>query len=362
MSGTPTQIVEGFTDVPAAGSASRSRVLFLDYLRFIAAFAVLFQHAVENSGPAGRMLTAFLSPGVFGVVLFFMVSGFVIPMTVKIRLDIRRFLILRIFRIYPLLLFTLAAVFVVAKAGLFPQLNMITQLSPADWLANLLLMQDYVDAKSAWGVTWTLNLEIVWYCLFAVSSMAAGRRFDRVLAIAVPSLMLVLVAASLLSGHRLPLGRVGMIYAAVLGCRMYWNHQGALGNLQATCDIIAFITVMTICNVVSFGYFTHPSITMNQAVYPWIAAPLVFLLVRMRNTMFIGSGMFQFLGVISFSIYLMHPFAVYVAASLLSKMMYFPCVIVVTLALATFCYKFVEVPGQRLGRHIVNRWLIHDVA
>lgn len=353
MSAVPDRPVRDGARPAAAGAAARPRVVFLDYLRFIAAFAVLFQHAVESSGPTGRTVVDFLSPGVFGVVLFFMVSGFVIPMTVKATLDVRRFLLLRIFRIYPLLLATLAAVFVVARTGLLPQLDGVGQLTPADWLANLLLVQDYLGARPAWGVTWTLNLEVVWYCLFVASSVAMGRRFDRVLAVAVPVLMLLLAAASLASGHRLPLGRIGMIYAAVLGCRIYWNHQGVLGNTQAACDTLVFIVVMTVCNIVSFGHFLHPSITMNQAVYPWVAAPLVFLLVRMQASR-LGGSVFQFLGVISFSIYLMHPFAVYVAARWTDEVFYFPCVAVVTLALAAFCYRFVELPGQRLGRRIAN--------
>ena len=136
-------------------------------------------------------------------------------MAVKATLDVRRFLVLRIFRIYPLLLVTLAAVFVIARTGLLPQLDAVERLTPADWLANVLLVQDYLDARSAWGVTWTLNLEVVWYCLFVASSITMGRRFDRVLAVAVPVLMLLLAAASLASGHRLPLGRVGMILSLI---------------------------------------------------------------------------------------------------------------------------------------------------
>jgi peptidoglycan/LPS O-acetylase OafA/YrhL len=75
-------------------------------LRFIAAGAVLFQHAVERQGKLGVEIASLLSLGVFGVVLFFTVSGFVIPMSVGRSFDVRKFAIRRFFRIYPLVMFT----------------------------------------------------------------------------------------------------------------------------------------------------------------------------------------------------------------------------------------------------------------
>jgi len=135
------------------------RIVFLDALRFIAAAAVLLQHSLEQNGELGRQFCDIFSPGVFGVVLFFIISGFVIPMAAGKTFELRRFAIRRIFRIYPLVLFAFAAVAIVGSFGNLPEFAMVKSASLGDWVANLLLIQDYVHVEPLLGVTWTLSLE-----------------------------------------------------------------------------------------------------------------------------------------------------------------------------------------------------------
>src|ERR1700753_1167340 len=93
-------------------AAGRQRVNFLDTLRFLAAGAVLFQHAFEGRNPALDAIVGLTSPGVFGVVLFFFISGFVMPMTSERRFSLPGFAAKRILRIYPLLIFAILLIVV----------------------------------------------------------------------------------------------------------------------------------------------------------------------------------------------------------------------------------------------------------
>lgn len=340
-------------------SSNLHRIIFLDALRFIAAAAVLLQHSLERYGELGRKFCDAVSPGVFGVVLFFVISGFVIPMTAGKTFELRRFAIRRVFRIYPLVIFAFSAVAIAGWFGNLPEFAMARSASLGDWAANLLLIQDYVHVEPLLGVTWTLSLEFAWYALFAASLLCLGRRFDDWLAIGAPLAMIALVAASIWFGHRLPLGRIGMIYIAILGCRTYRHFIGEISARRLAIDASVFIIVTTIGNVVSFGYFRHPNITMMQAVVPWIVAPVLFLFVsgipRVNHSKFFNSTVLGWLGAISFSTYLLHPLALAVAKAYSPSDISLIVGLLLTLLLSIVGYRFVEMPGQALGRQLTLR-------
>jgi peptidoglycan/LPS O-acetylase OafA/YrhL len=341
-------------DAPAS-SLTTARIVFLDALRFIAAAAVLLQHSMEHQGRLGTKIVGTLSPGVFGVVLFFIISGFVIPMSIKGDFDLKEFAIRRIFRIYPLVIFTFILLFFVSSSGIFYDFTKIQTASLRDWVANILLVQDYVGARPLWGVTWTLSLEAAWYGLFALSLLRLGGRFDEWLSIAAPTGMITLGILSIFIAHRLPLARIGMVYAAILGCRIYRSYAGEVTVKRLNLDIGVFIAV---CNVISFGHFRHPNITMNEAVFPWIVAPLIFLMFsnvpRVRQSMFVNSPFVGRLGAISFSTYLLHPFGLVIAESLLPAGLSLVCGTFLSLIFSLVAYRLVEKPGQALGKRITS--------
>lgn len=352
---------------PDVGGQTQSptgpRIVFLDTLRFIAAAAVVCQHVVEKAVPLGGaivgaigVIVGALSPGVFGVVLFFMISGFVIPMAAKRGLDLRTFAVRRVFRIYPLVLVTFALLAVTASSGLFPSLTVVREASLRDWLANLLLVQDYVGATTLVGVTWTLSLEVAWYAIFALSLILIGPRFDDWLAVIAPALLLSLILLSLATGHRLPLARLGMIYAAILGARIYRHHVGSVSLRRVLVDLGLFLMVMAFSNIVAFGYYTHPNLALHQALYPWLIAPCLFaavaLVPRVRQARLVNSEPIAWLGAISFSIYLLHPLAMTIAQDYVPTDAVMSVSVGLTLVLSVLGYYLVEVPGQRLGHWI----------
>ncbi len=85
------------------GIATRNRRFdFIDSARGIAALAVIAEHLYEARSPWFYTFsqTGF-SLGAFGVTLFFLVSGFIIPVSIE-KAGLKRFWIARVFRLYPL--------------------------------------------------------------------------------------------------------------------------------------------------------------------------------------------------------------------------------------------------------------------
>jgi peptidoglycan/LPS O-acetylase OafA/YrhL len=325
-------------------------------LRFIAAAAVLFQHGVEQQGEIGQQIVGALSPGVFGVALFFLISGFVIPLSAGRNFSLRNFAIRRVLRIYPLVLATFAAVAILMRVTDWPAFDIARSATLRDWIANLLLAQDYVGAQPIHGVTWTLSLELVWYGLFAVMLLWRRERFADPLVIAFPLLLLGAAALSLAINHRIPLARPGMIYAAVIGCRVFAYQAGRLTGRRLGIEAAIFMGVMTICNIVSFGHFAHPSITLWQAVIPWLLASFFFLLVTafpaVRGSRLFDNRLLPWLGAMSFSIYLLHPIALAMAEAITPSALSLPLALLFTLLLSIAGYRLIELPGVMLSKRL----------
>lgn len=110
-----------------------------------------------------KLILAFLYPFVWGggagVIVFFLISGYIISRVLTTELPVN-FMIRRIFRIYPLYI---AAVFMqlfVERGNNFPDLSVL--------IMQLSLTGDFFGAPyTLRGVEWTLRVEIVFYVFMA---------------------------------------------------------------------------------------------------------------------------------------------------------------------------------------------------
>lgn len=336
-----------------------SRLAFIESLRLFAALLVFLQHAIERHRDIAVLdgLTR-IGPGLVGVVVFFLVSGYVVPMSVRKGFDPTSFMVRRLFRVYPLLLFTFALLLVAGVSGLLPHWSYVASASPFQWAANLLLLQDYVGARPFLGVTWTLAVEFAWYGLFAVSLWLLGDRAGRVLAIAMPLGMLALAAVSLLLEARIPLGRVAMIYACVLGYQAYLHDTGRLSGRALAVGVGVFLGVTCLTNVVAFGVFRHSHVTLLQVMWPWILGPLLFFAVilhpPLRRARWLNVGWLPAWGAASYSIYIFHPIGLEAGARFASGAVgQMALAVAVTAGLSFVGYRYVELSGVKLGRRFI---------
>ncbi len=334
------------------------RMAFVDSMRLLAASLVLIQHVFEGRPGFAKSWLIPLAPGVAGVAIFFFISGYVIPLATRNGLDVREFMIRRLFRIYPLYLVTLALIALAGATSFLPQLSFVAEAPLRVWIPNLLLIAEYVKVRPFLGVSWTLAVELVWYAVFAASFVMFGKRAADRLDIVIPASFVGLALLSLVIGVRIPLGRPLMIYAAVIGFQCFRFHTGEIPGTHLARSILVFACVALSGTYVAFGIFAHPNLTLAQAIGPWIVATAIFLggvLYRpLREAKVLNKWALPVLGGMSYSIYLMHPLATATADALFVPVLQVPVAVVMTFAMAWAGFTLIEKPGIKLGRQVAG--------
>ena len=356
----------------AASDASRApsrRLPFIDALRGIAALWVLIFHIAEGGQiaalqavlPSWVNLTVFKF-GHFGVPIFFVLSGFVIALSINDdRVTLRyigRFALRRAIRLdlpyWASIAITLA--FVAIKARMLPQENVPIATVP-QVLAHLFYLQEFLGYREINAVFWTLCYEVQFYLMFCalIGLAQAFRRTEAdqwplaiVFALtAVVSIIWPLTPSLDVRGLALP-----NWHGFLLGAFVYWTLKGRM----STGGVALYSTAL-------LGMF---AVTRDSFTLVCLATATLILLVGRadRLRMWLSGSTLQFLGRISYSIYLLHLPVVGAAFFVLNKLL--PrtpamdllaglIVIAVTCGAAQLFWWVVERPSTALARRLRKR-------
>jgi peptidoglycan/LPS O-acetylase OafA/YrhL len=196
-----TLIEEQATTKPAAGAqpvaAARPtiRLGWLDALRGIAALLVAFHHfGVLNLIPNGPVFEKHFDLGIYAVMLFFLVSGYIVPASLERRGDVRGFWAGRIFRIYPVIIVVVAASLLILPTKFSAVPSVVLDHPVKSALANMLLLHEMLNIPSALGVMWTLCYEMVFYFFVTALFVLGWHRKSAPIAISFATLALLLGA------------------------------------------------------------------------------------------------------------------------------------------------------------------------
>ncbi|WP_329519511.1 acyltransferase family protein [Spirillospora sp. NBC_01491] len=165
--------------VPATeGAPGRRRLDWLDGLRGIAALVVVFEHSLDVLFPEVRSTASpWFDFGRYGVFVFFLISGYIVPASLERRRSVREFWIGRMFRLYPP--WALAAVIglAVTLGGLaWAPPNGLVEHPWISMLAHLTMLQDLLGVPNVVNVFWTLSYEMVFYLLITALFVVGIRR------------------------------------------------------------------------------------------------------------------------------------------------------------------------------------------
>lgn len=274
-------------------------------LRGVAAMSVLIDHFcdmpkggvydIPNPGflpPIWPWLQSVINSGGHGVELFFMISGFLIPASLVRHGSIGKFMYDRILRIMPVFVMLHMALFVagpIVGYKFFRNIDLPTYLQV--FSANLFFVQDALGLPIAQQNAWTLTYEWAFYILFALCFGAVVRL--RSWWLAAP-----LILIGFLCILRWPITAffvIGMLFSAT---NLRFRVTGAAGVVAGLACFAAMYAALDL-------------------LHPFAALTPGFLLFGM--VLATGSGMagllssapLQYIGKISYSLYLVHPFVLF---------------------------------------------------
>ena len=350
------------------------RYHFIDAIRGLAALLVIYQHVTATffplTHPAERALivitTYHLGFGKVAVAIFFMVSGYVVPFSLKGRRGpgLARFVISRFFRLYPLywvsLLLALAVTAWLHDALPFP---------PPVVALNLTMLQQFFHRPNVLGVYWTLQIELIFYVLCAAMFALGWLHRRSALIVAAVSMLLCTVAMAAARYHtarKLPVAlplALTLMFIGTLWKRYQLNNDRAAGRAVAFL-VGSFVLLLPAITLLAY----NRDMGFGERWYAYLNCYLLSLAVFFAMTTFarVNARWAVFLGDISYSIYLLHELVMRPYMQVASRLPVMPAMVhvvlvgLLTVALCTLTRRYIELPAIALGKRLSRR--IHERA
>ncbi len=406
---------------PAAPAARGMRLAWLDALRGLAALAVVFDHLGTYVLQHARYAVyQWIDTGQYGVFVFFLVSGYIVPASLERKGSVRTFWVSRAFRLYPLYVLALLAAVALALTGL-GSVRGAAQHPGTAALGHLLMLSNVLGVPNAINVIWTLSYEMAFYLLltalfvtgvhrrsstfavgFAVAAVAIGGLLPMA-ALSHSPLGARLVAAAadlfILGGIGLAVLRqwipklVGAVVAAVTVLVLV-AFNGTWLNPWEALSILALMFTGTVLYRAERGELRWPvALGVGAAVFglaiaaglwhshawhmsahgqlvwdrQWVSSLLLAALTFTAGMALRHRRIPRFLawlGLVSYSIYLLHPLLVGLYKrvpgtsgrhSLPVQLLLAAAFVAVLLAVCGVTYRLVEAPMQQAGRRLAAR-------
>lgn len=293
----------------------------LDSLRGLSACSVFFYHFITTGIICN--LPIFRHAWLF-VDFFFVLSGFVIAASYGDRLargfPTGEFMLLRLGRIYPLHLFMILLYLILETGGFFFGTGGTTLRHPftdtrtlPQLAANLLLVQCFgLFPTVSWnGPSWSIAAEMWTYLLAALGLAWLGRRF---FVIILPAAIVIAPLVILWSGHltlnlSYSWALARCIFGFALGMLTFQLHsmtRPRLHALQRNSATLLEVAVLTLVVVVLWT--VQPGLA--EFALPPMFAVVVLVLAVQRGAVsdLLRTPPLRFLGLTSYSIYMVHTF------------------------------------------------------
>lgn len=319
------------------------RIMSLDVLRGVAILMVIFGHFIPARIALGDASYHVSSLGRGGVMLFFLLSGYLVFRNVE-KQDAVTFVSRRLFKIFPA--YWVNVVLIVVLSFLFGN-----EIFPLDVvLGNFFMVQDVFHKESLSGVYWTLLIEVKFYLFLALQHFLLRDRWHLVVLVV---LICMNVAIWYSRGHASLL--LTFFPAFYVGIQV--RQAEAAGWTSSAVLQVAGVTAAVAASIFVFDeYYGKWSAAY---VIAETATLVAFLRIRVSNSIL------SFFGRISYSHYLYHMAAGYVFLALFPpsgvlafNLLVIVLVIAVTTAIAYISYRWVEVPMVAFGKEHEHLWTL----
>jgi peptidoglycan/LPS O-acetylase OafA/YrhL len=385
-------------ETPHAARTAPPRLAWLDALRGVGALAVVGEHLTTWAMPWLRPTSFNL--GMYGVLVFFLVSGYIIPTSLERQGGVRTFWIGRLFRLYPLYLAVIGVV--LGLASWIPVRPEVPR-SASSVAAHATMLMDAVGAAGVLNTMWTLSYEMVFYLLVAALFVVGVRDRRSML----PALFGLICAVTGLVMTGAPLSGEWLAWASfgvfVIGIVCVLSGR-AITAASCALGVMALALVLLSSRVPWFGAAILAVMFAGTAIRRWerdegalwpvaIAGALVVatplwaanagwwwvqpdvwsLTIVLAAATFAAAMAWRarrvpafliWLGAISYSLYLVHLPILLIVMELVGEMRWAPLpaqigigvvFLVVLLPSSWLSYRYLEQPLQRVGRRLAGR-------
>lgn len=332
-------------------------------LRGIAVLCVVFFHLLfieSKYGGRETVLPGWLGFGMFGVDLFFVISGFVMATVTRGKFQSLkqslRFLYHRISRIYPLYWVYTTLAFTVFL--IIPSWVNSSQGNQVNIPASYLLLPD--NLLPLVQVGWTLIHEMYFYLVFFLLLLFLPERF-LVTGIFLWGIVITIFGSSTGNAYYNVVFHP-LTWEFLAGCLLavhYHNGKSVKANGRILALIAAAGLTVSILGFASLG--AQPERWMRLFYYGIPAVVIVFCLVHAERNEYILPRWLIQTGDASYSIYLSHLFTINVvgrlwsliaAAPVLDNIIALPVIFTFALAAGFVSYQYIETPLLKLTRRL----------
>ena len=369
-----TAATETVTDGRAG--AAPERYVFVHGLRGIAALIVVWSHLsgfwlMETARTSVlqdawsrwvvRPFHVFQNGGHLGVVLFFLISGFIITHS-SLREDRQAFLVKRSFRIFPPLCFALAvcAVMLAVATRTGTVLHGVRDPGATSWALGAFVLDGFVPEGRVLEVTWTLVIELVFYTMtFALIplSRTAPLRATWIMtgAWAVLTVLFMEIPALATTANAFTPVYVGFL---LVGRLTYLAHRGLARRSEAlVLGVLVLAAYATFQETLQPGFLLTPGGWSGvEPALTYVYALVAFFALMLAAPRHLVAPL-RFLGDVSYSLYLLHIPVGITVLNLLAAPDSISTVVAIaaSLAASALAYRLVEVPAQNAGRALLRR-------
>lgn len=332
-----------------------SRLEYVDSLRGVSALLVVFSHAFQSL----TFNDYFINIGKVGVFIFFMISGFVIPYSLKKESNCSIiFITTRFFRLYPAywfsLIFAIAIYYLLSEP--IPTINQI--------LSNITMLQMGMGQENIIGVYWTLFIELIFYIICIGLAKTGFLWNERKMVL----MFYVFISCSILTSlarfmlHKkipvpIPLGLSLMFLgyawrACVIDKSVFVMSK--IKTMVAICMVSTFL-----CGYLSYSWDTQTDEPWKNFSYAYTLGIVCFIVFTKYAK--INTKITAYFGVISYSLYLIHEPTIKIVSSLkiltdsIGSEEVRLISIFVALLFSVIVYNTIEKPSIKIGKKIVKK-------
>ena len=363
------------------------KVEFANTLRGLACLSVVFAHyagvfweapvaVVSLTGLPTYQITADQMPalnwfdnaipnlqwGPLGVAIFFLISGFVIPYSLN-RQSFVQFLLNRVFRIWPTYVCGFAVTAVAISVGCWMFASTVP-FNSRDLLIHALPgLRDVVGGRNIDGIIWTLEIEVKFYALCALSAVWFRKSSPAVFALPVLIGVLALAVAPYIPGMSPTLAQWTTMYVNLsqylvymyIGVAFHFLHAGSLHPKQ----IVAWMATLGL--LVCLIWSNSPYKASFPIAWNYAIAVCLFGWAMSYPNLLRSNRLLDAIAAISYPLYVVHGVAGYVLMRSFLSMGMAPWLnILLTACAATavayLLHVIVEVPTQKLGKRLGRRF------